>query len=242
MELIKESYQRLFPNKEFLYQTTLEYNRRLSPFNANITLHKNKIKINMNLEWKSIDEEIKIGLIQHLLLRILKKKANTTNIDIYTNFTKNIHILTPKNKIDPHLEQSFNRVNNQFFQNALEKPNLIWGKNSKRKLACYNFHNDTISVSTIFKENDTTVLDYIMYHEMLHKHLKFKQNNSRHAYHTKEFKEAERLYPHYKEIEKQINTIIRSTKIKEALSLKKQKNNLMPKKTKKPFNLLRFFK
>jgi len=103
MELIKESHQRLFPNKEFLYTTKLEYNRRLSPFNANITLHKNQIKINMNLEWKSIDEEIKIGLIQHLLLRIFKKKANTTNIDIYTNFTKNIHILTPKTKIDPHL-------------------------------------------------------------------------------------------------------------------------------------------
>ena len=196
----------------------------------------------MNLEWKSIDEEIKIGLIQHLLLRIFKKKANTTNIDIYTNFTKNIHILTPKTKIDPHLEESFNKVNNLFFQNNLEKPNLIWGRNSKRKLACYNFHNDTISVSTIFQNQDTNVLNYIMYHEMLHKHFKFKQNNSRHSYHTKEFRQAEKLYPEYKKIEKQINSIIRSTKIKEALSLKKEKNILMPKKKKKPFNLLRFFK
>ena len=77
MPLIRESFQRLFPNKEWNYQEDMEYNRRLSNFNANISLRRDKIKVNLNLEWKDIDDEIKIGLIQHLLLKIFKKKGNT---------------------------------------------------------------------------------------------------------------------------------------------------------------------
>ena len=115
MNLIKESYQRLFPHKIFDYQTHIEYNRRLSAFNANITLHKNSLKVHLNLEWKDIDEEIKIGLIQHLLGKILKKKINTHNIELYHNFIKNVHLFAPKKNNDPLLEKSFNRINKLFF-------------------------------------------------------------------------------------------------------------------------------
>ena len=89
MNLIQESYQRLFPEKEFLYQSGIEYNRRLSDFNANIKLYKNKISVNMNLQWKDIDNEIKIGLIQSLLLKILRKKGNSINMMTKINATMN---------------------------------------------------------------------------------------------------------------------------------------------------------
>ena len=76
MDLIQESFQRLYPGIAFDYTPKLEYNRRLSDFNANISYDKrNKIiKINLNLQWKDIDDEIKIGLIQHLLSKIFKSK------------------------------------------------------------------------------------------------------------------------------------------------------------------------
>ena len=76
MNLIQESFQRLFPTKEFSYHAEIEYNRRLSDFNANIRLQHNRLSLHLNLQWKDIDEEIKIGLIQHLLLRIFKERAN----------------------------------------------------------------------------------------------------------------------------------------------------------------------
>lgn len=212
MDLIQESYQRLFPLKEFGYQTKIEYNRRLSNFNANISLHKNIITIKMNLLWKNIDEEIKIGLIQHLLCKIFKSKKTTTNIDIYTNFTKNIPLLTPKTNIDPLLEKSFCRVNLDLLGGTVEMPNLRWGRDSKRKLACYNYHSDTITVSTIFKEAQSEVLDFLMYHEMLHKHFQFTHNNGRHSYHNKDFRDAEKMYPNHQLIEKEINSIIRKSR------------------------------
>lgn len=213
MNLIQESFQRLFLEKEFTYQTTIEYNRRLSDFNANVRLHHNKISINFNLQWKDIDDEIKIGLIQYLLLKIFKKKKmNTPNINLYNNFVKNIPILTPKTKTDPILEPSFHRVNETFFSTSLELPNLVWGQKTYRKLASYNFHDDTVTVSTIFEECSQEILDYLMYHELLHKYHKFKHKNGRNSFHTREFRQAEALYPHYQEIEKKIETIIRTTR------------------------------
>ena len=214
MDLIQESFQRLFPEKEFNYLTNVEYNRRLSDFNANIKLVRNNISVNLNLQWKDIEDEIKIGLIQSLLLKILKKKENTQNIDLYNNFVKNIPILTPKTKSDPQLESSFNRVNQNFFQNTIEQPNLTWGTASRRKLASYNFHDDTVTVSTIFKESREEVLDYLMYHELLHKFHKFNNKNGRSHFHTPKFRNDENLYPQKEEIDREINGIIRYSRVK----------------------------
>ena len=216
MNLIQESYQRLFPDQLFSYQTKLGYNRRLGDFNANVRLHQNIIEINLNLQWKDIDNEIKIGLIQHLLLKVFKKKTTTSNITLYNNFVKNIDLLTPKTKSDPILEQSFLRVNEQFFYDQLIQPNLQWGQDSYRKLASYNYHNDTVTVSTLFQDTETRILDYLMYHELLHKHHKFNHKNGRSSYHNKEFKEAEKLYPNQAEIEKQLSLIARGKRKKKS--------------------------
>jgi predicted metal-dependent hydrolase len=210
MDLIQISYIRLFPTEEFLYQTEMEYNRRLGNFNANILLKKNMIKINLNLQWKDIDDEIKIGLIQHLLLKIFKKKLNTQNISLYNNFVKQIPLLTPKTKSDPLLDSSFNRVNLNYFHGEMEKPNLQWGKHATRKLAHYNFHDDSVTVSSIFIDVSEHILDYIMYHELLHKFHKFKHNNGRSLFHSKEFRQDESKYPNHQQVEKEITTIIRN--------------------------------
>ena len=53
-----------------------------------------------------------------------------------------------------------------------------------------------------------------MYHELLHKYHKFKQKNGRSSFHTKEFRQAEALYPHQQEIEKEIELIIKQNKKK----------------------------
>lgn len=210
MDLIEESFRRLFTEKGFFYRTELEYNRRLSAFNANILKKDNQISVHLNLQWKDIDEEIKIGLIQHLLLRAFKVKKNTPNLELYNNFIRNIPVLTPKTKYDPVLEESFRRVNQRFFLGQLGQPNLEWGKEAFRKLASYDFHDDTITVSNIFKEANEELLDYLMYHEMLHQHFKFKSKGGRSSFHTKEFRKAEKLFPNHREMEKEINRIIRS--------------------------------
>lgn len=235
MNLIEESFVRLFPEKEFKYKTEIEYNRRLAPFNANIKWDYRTIRVNMNLQWKKIDSEIKIGLIQHLLVRLFKKKNSTTNIDLYNNFIRNVDLMAPKNNFDPVLEKSFNRLNQQFFFGLMEKPNLVWGRESFRKLACYNFHNDTVTMSTIFNDVRPEVLDQVMYHELLHKHFKFEHNNGRNSYHGPKFREEERKFPKFHAIEKEIGQLVRSKKRASTIRKKKKAKGLTS-------GLIRFFR
>ena len=212
MDLIQDAFRRLFPEKEFPYQTSLEYNRRLAAFNANIRLYQNTLFVHLNLRWKEVDREIKIGLIQNLLLKILKEKIDTPQITLYTNFVKNIPLFAEKNKTDPLLEASFHRVNEQFFSKAMEQPNLQWGTESRRKLAHYNFHDDSVTVSTLFKEAKTEVLDYLMYHELLHKYHQFIHKNGRGSYHSREFRRDEERYPQQQMMEEEIKKMVRKRK------------------------------
>ncbi len=209
MDIIQESFQRLFPDKECSYTYELEYNRRLSSFNANIRRQGNTIQVNLNLQWKDIDQEIKIGLIQHLLLKILKAKGHTQNIDLYHHFVKNIPLMTPKVRGDEMLEASFQRVNGQFFSTMMEQPNLCWGTDSRRKLAHYNFHDDTITVSTIFQQAKIELLDAVMYHELLHKQHQFSHRNGRSSFHSPAFREDERRFPNHDAVEKEIQQLAR---------------------------------
>ncbi len=230
--VVEESFRRLFPNRKFNYEVEEEYSLRLKDFNANIFVTPYKIRLRYNLQWKNINDEIKIGLVQSLLLRVFKIKDKSgisfLNIDLYNNFLKRIHEFVEVNKKDPHLEKSFNRVNNQFFSNAMDIPNLTWGRASTRKLACYNFQNNTVTVSTVFKDASQRVLDFLMYHELLHKHFKFEHNAGRASYHSTAFRKAERMYPDMLGVEKEIDVMLR-----------KHKRNI-PKKKKK-FSLKDFF-
>jgi len=227
MNLIEESFQRLFPSREFNYETEENYNRQLSDFNANISLKGNKITVKYNLHWKSVDDEIKIGLVQSLLLKLFKVRKSEIdyshlNINLYNDFVKRIPDFCVKDKTDPLLEESFNRVNEKFFFGVVDQPNLTWGTYSIRKLASYNYHNDTVTVSKVFTNVKQEILDYLMYHELLHKRLKFSYKGIRNSFHTKKFKQAENIYPNKPLIEKEIDGIIKSYKRSKNSRLRKK--------------------
>ncbi|MBU1204288.1 MAG: hypothetical protein KKE93_00080 [Nanoarchaeota archaeon] len=214
MQLIKEAFEKLYPDKAFNYSIKLKYTARFKPYNANVRHYKNNLEFSLSRQWKHISKDIVIGLIQSLLLKVFNDKKQTINIDLYNSFIRNLHISIPKQKSDPILESSFNRVNKKYFYNLIEIPNLEWGSNSKRKLGSYDYHTDTISISRIFLDAEQELLDYIMYHEILHKKIKFKNKANRSYHHTKEFKAKEKEFDDHKEMEKKIKFLIRKSKSK----------------------------
>ena len=163
----------------------------------------------MSKKWKNVSEEIQSGLIQELLLKIFRLKKKTTNIDLYNLFMKNVHISVPKTKTDAILEESFNKVNEKYFFGLLERPNLVWGNFSLRKLGHYEYGSDTISISRVFRNSDMDILDYVMYHEMLHKKHKFNSKGMRNFHHTKEFKSSEKKFENSSLMEEKISRLVR---------------------------------
>lgn len=211
MNLAKEAFKLLYPEKEIEYDISLKYSAKFKPYNANVKIRGKGIQFNLSKRWRSISKEMQIGLIQSLLLKIFKEKKNTTNIDLYNIFMKKVHLAVPKTNIDPVLEKSFNRVNEKYFYDLMEKPNLVWGNDSIRKLGSYEYGSDTITISRVFEDADEKMLDYIMYHEVLHKKHKFMSKNGRNYHHTPLFKKKEKEFEGGEEIERNLKRILKQS-------------------------------
>lgn len=217
MSITEKAFSELYP--ESSAEITIEYNGRLKSYGANVSFNRmsNKFHFKLNKKWRSVDEDIRIGLLQELICKVKKDKRRTFNMDLYNSFIKNIHIAIPKDRVDEKLKESFDRVNEKYFLGMVDMPNLVFGQNSTTSLGHYDFKTDTITISSIFeKRNDLT--DLIMYHEMLHKVHKFKAGLKM-LYHSTKFRNAERSYENHAEMERELAKFLRGKRIKKFFGL-----------------------
>ena len=226
MNLVEESFSRLFQATAFNFEAKVTYSGKFKPYNATVRKIGGNLYFNLSRSWKSTSDEIVIGLIQHLLIKILRrekfmaaamkgaKKITTLNMQLYDDFIKGISEVTitaDDGSGDEKLEASFSRVNEKYFLGLIDKPQLQWGTDSFRKLASYEYHTNTITVSSLFSDAPERLLDYLMYHEMLHKKLKFSSANGRTRHHSSEFRRMEGNFGGGDKIEGELNAFIRSS-------------------------------
>jgi hypothetical protein len=110
------------------------------------------------------------------------------------------------------LQISFNRVNNRYFNGCITQPHLRWSKGfTRRKFGDFQGDINTITISRSLDRPQIPiyVLDYVMYHELLHKKLGAKQVNSRRYTHTPEFRKAERKFDRFKDAQKILSSLSR---------------------------------
>jgi predicted metal-dependent hydrolase len=214
MSMIAEkAYLELYPDAKIGdYNFSLKYSDRFNHYNANIRKRGKIIILNLSKRWETIGEDVKIGLIQVLLNKILRTRVTTQNTQLYEIFLKKIHIAVPKIKSDPILEASFDRVNEKYFYGMIERPNLKWGQESTRKLGSYEYGSDTILMSKIFMNANPELLDCVMHHEMLHKKHKFHTTNGRSYHHTRAFHNDEKRFENQEEVERRISAFARNYK------------------------------
>ena len=208
MHIIKQAFKELYPDKELDKEVSIKYSGKFKPYNANLKHSPAKLQFNLSKDWKTVSREIQIGLIQSLLVKVYKGTPTTGYRDLYTSFIKNLPKYAVKTRSDPILDQSFNRVNEKYFNSLLETSNLVWGSRSSSKLGTYEYQTDTIIISSIFKTSNPDLLDYIMYHEMLHKKHKFQTKNGKSYHHTKRFRIDEKKFERWNQIEKEIDKLI----------------------------------
>lgn len=196
----------------------LKYSGHFKNYNSNARYTATKIEFSLSLQWKDVDEEIQQGLIESLIVRLYKiKGASTTNMKLYENFMKGLSKYAKKHTHDPELEESYHRVNEEFFNNDMDKPNLIFANESFAKLGSYEYGTDTIYMSSIFKnlsEEEKIFLNYVIYHELLHKKHTFNIKNGRHQAHTTAFRKDEKLFDqkYDKDMEKELSKFLRRKK------------------------------
>src|SRR5207247_1097792 len=102
-----------------------------------------------------------------------------------------------------NLLESFQRVNTAYFSAQLKQPELCWSPaRARRLLGSYQERSDRLIVSRVFDSPNVPlfVLDFLMYHELLHKFLGIsRRDDGRRCMHGPEFKALERKFERYEE-------------------------------------------
>ena len=209
MLFAEEAFRELFPDRD-IPKIEVVYSSRLGAYNSNVRYTSHSLTFNLSSEWRDVDDSIQKGLTQSLMMRVYKSSKKKTNYtDLYDSFMRHLHRSVPKTKSDPALLSSFERVNTKLLYGQMEKPNLVWGGYTKRVLGNYNYHTDTIRISSYFMDAPLELLDYIMYHELLHKQIKFTTSGGRSLHHSRTFRRKEKEFPRAEHLEKEIHSFLR---------------------------------
>jgi predicted metal-dependent hydrolase len=96
------------------------------------------------------------------------------------------------------LEAIFEDLNTRFFNGLMACPRMSWSQTKTRRiLGHYDPAHNAIIISRIFDHPGIPryVLEYIVYHEMLHLKHPVKLRGSRRCVHSPEFQAEEKLFP-----------------------------------------------
>ncbi|MBI4480918.1 MAG: M48 family peptidase [Acidobacteria bacterium] len=99
-----------------------------------------------------------------------------------------------------HLEEIFEKLNEKYFNGLLGRPRLSWSRTvSRTMLGHWDAAHNAIIVSKLFDRPDTPryLVEYILYHEMLHLKYPVERRRSRRCVHSVAFREEEKLFPHF---------------------------------------------
>jgi len=104
----------------------------------------------------------------------------------------------------------FNKLNKEYFRGQLSQPRLVWSsRRSIRRLGYFHPEINTIAVTQKLDEKNIPrmLVEYVLYHEMLHQHFGVKNHNGRRYAHTSAFRTAEKNFKHQKEAENLIKLL-----------------------------------
>jgi hypothetical protein len=108
------------------------------------------------------------------------------------------------------LAESFARVNQLYFAGRMDQPILCWNQTlTSRKFGHYQPSRDTImiSVSLDSPQVSSLLLDFVMYHELLHKRHGCQVVNGRRIAHTAAFRADERLFRDWQRAEQELTRL-----------------------------------
>ena len=97
-----------------------------------------------------------------------------------------------------HLEEIFDELNRRFFHGLMGRPQLTWSRNyARNRLGHYDPAHNAIVISRVFDQPQVPryVVEYIVFHEMLHLRHPVKLRGSRRCVHSREFLAEESQFP-----------------------------------------------
>lgn len=114
-----------------------------------------------------------------------------------------------------NLDAVFDRVNERFFGSAMERPQIAWSRRPTRRVfGHYQFGRDRLTLSLSLDSDAVPefVVDFIMFHELLHKKHGLTRISERLYAHTAAFRAEEKGFPQYPEAQRELARLARRTR------------------------------
>jgi len=170
------------------------------------------------------------GLAYILVGKLLRKRQPTGAREVYSAYVKSDYIrekaqaskrsrgrkvVTTTKGAVYDLDEIFASLNEDYFRGKIPKPSLTWSaKKTYRILGHHDATHDHITISTSLDSTDVPryVVEYVVFHEMLHIAHPTKHINGRRYNHTAAFKRDERKFGYFEEAERWIERNVRRLK------------------------------
>lgn len=218
-ETPEQIYERVF--SQIKPRTAIpELQVRFRPYtsaNSRIRLRQGRLEIDISDLLQEAPAPVQEALAHILIAKLYRKQPDATAIAVYRHYFQRADIRRTLHEVKQqrgrkhyreadglhfNLESIFDELNLIHFEGALARPILGWSlKPSRTTLGHYDPSHHAIILSSLLDTPATPklVVDYIMFHEMLHVRHPTQHKGSRRCIHTREFKIAERAYPRYQE-------------------------------------------
>jgi len=109
-----------------------------------------------------------------------------------------------------NLEEMFEQLNAAHFDGLMARPALGWSRRPSRStLGHYDLSHNAIILSKLLDRAQAPRLavEYVLYHEMLHLRFPADHSGARRRVHTREFQEAEKTFPRFKEAKESLKKL-----------------------------------
>lgn len=198
--------------------------------NQTIRVREGRVFVRIADMCRDMPAEPHRALAYILVAKLLRKRVPAEADRVYSEYTstnemldrsherKRTHgrkvVTTPKGEIYD-LEEVFDNLNFWYFGGRLSKPVLTWSaRKTYRILAHHDSTHETIVVSRSLDSHDVPrfVIEYIVFHEMLHIYHPTVHHNGRRYNHTPAFRRDEQRFPHFQAAEDWIERSVRRLK------------------------------
>jgi predicted metal-dependent hydrolase len=211
LEIFQESYLELRPGTS-IPELKIEF-FAFASLNNTIRLRNGRLLVRLSDLLEGAPEAILSAIAHILLAKIYRKPIDRGRAVRYRKYVgsheivRKAHLvrqLRGRKKLRParghfyDLDAIFEELNCRFFHGLMARPRMSWSQTRTRRiLGHYDPAHNAIVISRIFDHPaiPSFVLEYIVYHEMLHLKHPVKLRGSRRCVHSKEFQDEEKLFP-----------------------------------------------
>jgi hypothetical protein len=212
-EMYARVYRELRPRARMPH-FTIEF-RKFANANSFIRMEGGRISVKICDILEGAPAPVREALAFILLAKLFRKPIPAKYNDRYRRYLnrrdvrRNLHLIRQirgRKVFDPpkgrfyDLETMFEELNLRFFHGLMARPELGWTRRpSRTTLGHYDPSHNAIVLSRIMDRKDVPrlVVEYVLYHEMLHLRHPAEHNGTKRRVHTKAFREAEKNFPDF---------------------------------------------